>query len=256
MADAIQIPGYEEVIPNRIYVSDIKDVGLAMGRHLFQFVRHGIPSNDQVLEEAKRQAERWLPALPPEEVSGIHFLSNLINGDETAIEHFENHYNPEKIYRVGHNYLEFSSSRIGPMHFNQLKAQFEATPQESYLELIQQIGEFPYLGTIRLEDGGLPKREELESLLKQGVRDSDVYRLDGKFTLGTVFRDFDLLKLGLCTPHTVNLVQDNSDSYLEGVADHTLGYTLECERDQNQPIMAFGMQDGSTVITDSSCPMA
>jgi len=242
MAEPIQIPTYTLLSPNSVYTREVEPIELPMlgetpSKQLLLLLRYTCPSKEQAIELIQAVAKnpekyptfaheipmaKFLKELPAEEIRAIK------DANPKTLEHLAKHF-AESNDQPGRDYLRVISGIVPNALLERVNGLSVEEKVIIYEGLVNRAGQDEWHLVVRLEEAGLPKKEELEFLLQRGVRDSDVFRISGEYGDYKQFAERCLeLYPSLAPKEKMANVRDVSNSLLRSRAAQTLKGVAEC----------------------------
>ena len=244
----IKLPTYRIIVPNQVFGKKTKPfnhptIGEVAATQIIMLTKFRIPTQEEVIEfirtsakgidpsslEEDKPSEKdpktvyILKSFPPSEVEDI------ARGDDDSLKHLRNHYSEINL-QEGRIYLETFNGIVPTIVLDRVKELVSNKETEVYGEVIATTGVKKWNLGIRLsEEGAFPDILELEYLADRGVRDSDVFTVEGHFDNYQVVADqIRLLYNTLGKTGLTSLVCDTSYQFLEQRAASTVMKTAQC----------------------------
>ena len=250
----IKIPGYRELIPNSTFgkrtTTEVPIFGTVPSTFVTQIARYQVASPKQIIEtiqnaameyqgmsEEERRIEtpkgqivpvsKFMRGLPEEEVKMIAL------GDSDSINHLKEHYQDQGL-ESGRFYLQITNGTIPDVILKHKKAEILDLGFAGYEGLLENENSGHWYLRLRLPEGDrLPERNQIESLLEAGVKDSLVFCTSGFKRGYSEFAEyFRNIYDALAKDKNVSKIEDNSQVFLDSRAALTIKYTTNCIRRQ------------------------
>ncbi len=250
MTNTIEIPTYEALIPNSTYGRKTEPVRnpvseeMAPATQILQLSRYVIPCEDEIInliQSAARdfttRSTAWENQTSQEEIPLTEFIKmipldevkRISEGSKDALSHLRSHCT-KGTYQTGRTYLQFNNGVIPNEVLDPLKEIIRENGAIHYREIVSRIGINEWYLSVRLNNkDGFPNKLELEYLLDRGVRDCDVFRVNGDYgnyqTAANQLRSlYDILN----SPTNIRKITDYSDYFLKSKAATTIKEVATC----------------------------
>jgi len=246
----IELPTYRTIVPSEVFgkktnvlsdlfrnlkgkpavtqVTGLKRFKVPTQKETIDFIRTSAGNIDYSPEGRKPSEDDSRTIYSLKSLTDLE-IRDIAKGNKDSLEHLERHI-PDVSLREGEFYLETFNGIVPNLVLDSAEELASEEGTEIYERAIKKMGVNDWNLRIKLlEDGGLPDILELEYLMDRGVRDSDVFSVQGDF------RDYQIVTeqirllysvLGSATG-LVSQVKNKSYNFLEDRAAITI---RECSR--------------------------
>lgn len=231
----IELPGYDVIRPNEVFGRKAKSSNnLEIPFELSELLSlkiYSVPTQEDVInfiQEAAREFEAssfekgdlsnqnsldtYFSSFPAEEVKEI------AEGQKDILDHLKEHSLGTPLER-GETYLEANNILVPSQELKLFSKE-------------ESVNNVPYNWSLRfrlLEDGKLPDRLELDYLMERGVKDSDVFSVQGNFeAYEVVTNQIRMLSTALNSPHELAKIKNHTGAFLNEEASANLGMVVQC----------------------------
>lgn len=250
MENSIEIPNYRVLIPNCTFGKKGEMVPHPLFEkyspttEIIQLTKYSIATKEEVIDLVQKSMRNFNPEVSNEEYSrknrSIPFsmfikelppeeIKKIAEGDKKAMSHLDSHYS-NGIYQPGKTYIQIMSGRIMDEVLDSLNEDILKRGDVAYAGIINSLGTNETYIRLRLDEkDALPDKLEIEYLLDRGVKDCDVFGMNGKFK---EYQDFAnqmrMIWNVLSSPEKIRMIRDDSKLSLETEAVDVIKGTARC----------------------------
>lgn len=246
----IEIPTYRIFVPNSTFAKEAKPFRHPIFKtdvpatQIMQITRYSIPTENEVIDLIQTVARDFNSFSTTEkyseergEIPISEFMrmlpederDRIAKGEKDALFHLREHYS-QGTYQSGQTYIQITNGVVPNEILDSAIGFFDEKGATAYKCLIDKMRIKNWNLRMRLKGKDvLPNKLEMEYLLDRGVRNCDVFRINGNYgDYQNAAEQIRLLYNVLNSPQEVRKIEDGSEMFLKTRAANTIEEVVLC----------------------------